>query len=358
MISISVISRISPLSRVIAILMIVVFHFFDSFTKLDHSMFPTIIYKMTHFGSQGIHFFFFISAFFLFLKYKDIDAYNKNFFNWLKVRIIKLYSTYLASVIVVSFLMFFFLDINVSMKEVIINIIPMARNFDDLYIHSLNGNFWFLHTLIEFYLVFPIFMKVYFLMTRLKFLIMTYIVVIIYISWYSFYLSIDSASLNPYSAFFINYLYDFSLGIAFASLLERKKSITINKYHLLIIFVLFEIIGFIMSQMGAFGRNTNDMFFSIGSIIFILSVAYILFNFLKKINSQSSVVSKLIQFFEERVYDIYLTHHPIIKVLFYNVSSFSYIMLFMLFIVIFPLSQINNILSNYIQKGFNLWKIR
>ena len=58
---------LSSYGRVIAILMIVIFHLFDSIQKADPLAFHHLIFKATHFGSQGIHFFFFISAFFLYL---------------------------------------------------------------------------------------------------------------------------------------------------------------------------------------------------------------------------------------------------------------------------------------------------
>jgi len=343
--------NLSLYGRAIAILMIVIFHLFDSIQKVDPSMFHNIIFKMTHFGSQGIHFFFFSSAFFLYLKYDTISRYNSLFLSWLGKRLLKLYPTYIASLILIVIIFYIFNYQTILPKEILINLLPMIRNFDDYYIHSINGNFWFLHTLIEFYLIFPFLVKLSHKLTNLHFLLLTYVIVIIYITSYTFYFSVDSSSLNPFTAFFINYLYDFALGIALAKYFKENKKIDLKISYLIAIFFIFEIIGVYLSQIGAYGRNINDIFFSIASIIFILGFSHILTSLLNLIKTKNNYISLIVNFLTTKVYDIYLIHHPVIKIVLTQVNIYSPITVFIAFIVIFPIALLNFYITKLITKA-------
>jgi peptidoglycan/LPS O-acetylase OafA/YrhL len=344
MFTIEKIKSISPIGRVVAILLIVIFHLFDSIEKVDSNIFHTLIFKMTHIGSQGIHFFFFISAFFLYLKYNTLSKYNLFFLRWLVERLKKLYPTYITSIFLISIIYYLFLEQTFSIKDIIINILPLIRNFSNEYIHSINGNFWFLHTLIEFYLIFPLLIKISNNITNIQFILFTYFIVILYILYYTFYLSIDSASLNPYSSFFINYLYDFSLGIILAKYLKIHKQITFKLSYVIIFIIFFELIGVILSQYNAFGRNINDLFFSISIILIILLLA-------DSINhTMYKFILYPINFFKTKVYDIYLVHHPIIKIITSQEINSGILLVSLGFIIIIPISFINFYISNIIKK--------
>ena len=236
-----------------------------------------------------------------------------------------------------------------------INLTPILRNLDEQYIHSINGNFWFLHTLIEFYLIFPILVLLINKMTNLKFLLFTYIIVLLYIISYTYYFSVDSTNLNPYTAFFINYLYDFSLGMVLAKYLKAHKIIKFNIIYIVIIFLLFEGIRVYLSQISAFGRNINDIFFSIASILFIFSFSYILTFLLKKVKNSNNYLTKTINFLSNKVYDIYLVHHPVIKITLTQINTYSTINVIIVFLIIFPIAIFNYYISKLIVKAFS-WK--
>ena len=344
MFTIEKIKNISTIGRVLAIFMIVIFHLFDSIEKVNSEIFYSLIFKMTHIGSQGIHFFFFISAFFLYLKYNTLSKYNLLFFKWLIKRLKKLYPTYIASILIISVMYYLFLEQTFSIKEIIINIFPLIRNFSSEYIHSINGNFWFLHTLIEFYLIFPLLIKFSTKMSNIQFILFTYLIVILYILYYTFYLSIDSATLNPYSSFFLNYLYDFSLGIILAKYLKIHKIITFKVSYIITFIIFFELIGVILSQYNAFGRNINDLFFSISIILIILLLA----NFISNITHK--LILYPINFFKTKVYDIYLVHHPMIKIIISQEINSGILLVILGFLAVIPISIINFYISNIIRK--------
>lgn len=347
------IAHLSIYGRVIAILMIVLFHLFDSVHKADPTAFHHLIFKATHFGSQGIHFFFFISAFFLYLKYDHISNYNVQFFSWLKKRFYKLYPTYLASIFIITGLYYIFNYQVVSLHEIIVNIIPIIRNFDGYYIHSINGNFWFLHTLIEFYLVFPLLVFLMKKMQTVIFLLFTYFLVITYIIAYTYYFSVDSNALNPYSALFINYLYDFSLGMVLAKYFKTDQVLKVNIVSLASIFFVFEGIGFYLSQTGPFGRNINDLFFSVASILFIIGFSSLLDHALRLAKSSENRLAATINFLSTKIYDIYLVHHPVIKIVLTQLNNYSTLNTVVVFAIIFPVAIINYYFARLITKVFS-----
>lgn len=304
------ISNQLELIKWLAILGIFIFHFSDTIVSYNIYQLNSFVEKIFHIGSQGIHIFFILSAFFIYLKYCN----GKQEFN-LFVRIKKLYPQYLISVIFVLFLYFLFSK-TFKIDEIIINILPIIRNLSQEYIRTINGNWWFLHTLIEFYIVF------YFIRSRLLniktpiLIIGTIFVYTFYVSIYTFLLDIDSRNLTPYSSFFINYIYDFTIGIIAARFyIEQQESnnnhkylskLINNPYLLILLGISFEFLGLMITKIFyIFGYNINDIFFAIG-------ISAIYFGLIKIIDK---IKGKIITFLINNtamIYIIYLIHHPII----------------------------------------------
>jgi len=140
-----------------------------------------------------------------------------------------------------------------------------------------------------------------------------------------------------------------------AKYLKTHKSITFNIIYIVSIFLLFEGIGVYLSQIGAFGRNINDIFFSIASIMFIFGFSYILTSILNEIKKSNSYLTKTINFLSTKVYDIYLVHHPVIKITLTQLSTYSTINTVIVFVIIFPIALFNYYISKLIIKAFS-WK--
>lgn len=304
------ISNELELVKWLAILGIFTFHFSDTIVSYNIYQLHNLVEKIFHVGSQGIHIFFILSAFFIYLKYGD----TKQDFNVL-ARIKKLYPQYLISIVFVLFLYFLFSK-TFTIDEIIVNILPIIRNLSQEYIRTINGNWWFLHTLIEFYIVF------YFIRSKLLniksslLIISTILIYIFYVSVYTFLLDIDSRNLTPYSSFFINYIYDFTIGIVAARFyIEHQQNNTNHKYLsklinnpylLILIGIFFEFMGLVITKVfNIFGYNINDIFFAIG-----ISAIYL--GLVKFISNLKQNITILLINNTAIIYIIYLIHHPII----------------------------------------------
>ena len=100
----------------------------------------------------------------------------------------------------------------------------------------------------------------------------------------------------------------------------------------------------ILSQYNAFGRNINDLFFSISIIIIILLLA----NFIG--NTRHKLILYPINFFKTKVYDIYLVHHPMIKIIISQEINSGVLLVIWGFLAVIPISIINFYISNIIKK--------
>lgn len=352
-------SNLHSYARLLAVLMIVIFHLTDSIYKIYPLFFDSIFLSATHVGSQGIHFFFFSSAFFIYLKYEHLIMYNNIFLKWLLSRLKKIYPNYLASIILIVLLYLSFTDYIFSWESIIISILPIIKNLSQHYIHSINGNFWFLHTLIEFYIVFPFVTAMFQLMKKIYFILLIYAITICYILLYTLFLNIDSSSLNPFTSFFVNYLYDFAFGMLLADYLKKNDITFSAKTHIFFVVTIisFEYIGYLLSQVGPLGRNINDLFFSPAIIIFLLYCSYILNTIKIKQNKIYKIFFSILDSLETKVYDIYLTHHPVISILLTSIYLNKYMILLILLIVIL-VSFLNSYISNIFKKAITNEKFK
>lgn len=305
----------------IAILGIFFFHFFDSIERYSQFQLNHIFQKLVHVGSQGIHLFFIFSAFFLYAKYHDKPDGFKVVY-----RLKKLYPQYLVAVFFIT-LLWLGTGKSVSLDAFVINISPVIRNLSFEYIRSINGNWWFLHTLIEFYLIFKglIYLKkrwgLHWLMTT------SLSLYILYLLFYTFYLDINSQTLNPYSAIVLNYIYDFIFGfylyVYASTLLDTKR----NPFIYIGIGILFEGAGLVLTKyFGVLGINANDIFFAFGWFYFLYGLVLLLFK-------HQNVISQKLLSSTGIIYIVYLVHHPIIlsAIKYYPINSFIDLLILLLF---------------------------
>jgi hypothetical protein len=289
----------------LAIIGIFLFHFMDTIQRIAVVDIPGFISSLFHVGSQGIHLFFIFSAFLLYLKYgREPTKFS------VITRIKKLYPQYVLGFIIVV-IVFGINGVFFRWDELLLNIAPVVRNFSYDYVRSINGNWWFVHTLIEFYLA----VKIIFFIVRkvgpFNFLWMSYVISVSYISIYTFGYEVDTRQLNPFSTFFLNYLYDFGIGIFLAHVYLKRSTYSFNVYVLLLVGLTFEGIGYVITvNFGQFGLNINDIFFSIG----LLSTLYALILLIERACKEVYNQLDFLIINSGLIYLIYLIHHPIIKV--------------------------------------------
>lgn len=179
-------------------------------------------------------------------------------------------------------------------------------------------------------------------MSNRKLIISTLFLYLIYVLFISLVLKIDSQVLNPYSSFFLNYIYDFTFGILLARYYIDNKFDNVHLWSIFLLGIFFEFIGYMITvEFISIGYHLNDIFFALG----IFFIFFVISGLLIKVKN----ITKILDFFINRVYliyFIYLIHHPIIILLLKNIKMINNFQLFLVYIfscfIIFSLAVLLN----------------
>lgn len=185
----------------ISIFTIVIMHLLQSYIK----DIPPIIAKAASVGGTGVHVFFLCSAIGLYLSYARKSIGFKEF---ICRRFSKLYIPYII-VIIISSLIFFVFDVEDRVFAVFSHIF-LFKMFLPEYITSFGGQFWFISTIIQFYLVFIPLMYIENKIGSKKLLGIGFVVSLI---WWIFVAAIGKQDERVWNGFFLQYLWEFCLGI-------------------------------------------------------------------------------------------------------------------------------------------------
>jgi len=341
-----VLSKIVNISKALAILGIVFYHFFVDLG--NHDMITTSTLKaielVSKVGSQGVLFFFFASGFGLMYSSLKNDLKIEKTSIFLKKRLWKLYPPYLLAIIIVWIT---YITLSIELNRVyffsIISDILLLRNFSIDTIHGLNGNWWFIATLVQLYILYMLFSKFLIRFKWFNIIILGFIIEIAYkfvlISINGVYVYIDASTINPYTTFFLNYIASFFLGVGISKYIYNNQiTITVNKIiGIFFLIIVFEYIGYSLS-FSTSGKIINDIFFLLSYIPFLLISSYLILNKLKKIIIVFTFISSI-------SYEIYLLHHPMIKVSIYllHTDNILYILIFFVFLIIVLAYLLNRI---------------
>ncbi|NLE04423.1 MAG: acyltransferase [Crenarchaeota archaeon] len=189
-----------------SILAIVIMHYF---TKLD---LPSILRMALDFGGSGIHLFFMISGFTLF-----VSSYE-NFFQFYKKRFLSIIVPYYIAV-----LLYFFSSLILPGQKTI-SFYELAghfflfKMFDSRIYFSVAFEFWFISTIIQFYILFPLLKRLY-LRFGIYFVIFSFVLSLIYMLSLSYYPQMHNPVLQQ---LFIRYLWEFVAGFYLMDIFKRK----------------------------------------------------------------------------------------------------------------------------------------
>lgn len=310
-------STILNIAKALAIIGIIFFHFFVDLGKLPNysDEITSLLTLPSKVGSQGVLFFFFASGYGLMFSMIRRNTKSDLSFSFLKKRVSKLYPAYLLSIV---FVLSIYLIFNIHNDRIsligILSDLLLVRNFFEATIHGLNGNWWFVATIAQLYLIFMIF-SLWFSKVSWYKIIATgfmidfiYKIVLISLNAYGI-VSIDAGDLNPYTAFFLNYISCFFLGIGIAKYIASNPIKIPYKYFLVYLFIIIplgEYLGYILSASLS-GKILNDLFFTVTYIPFLLMTGLLI----TKLSSQKLIT--LFLFISLISYEMYLIHHPLIK---------------------------------------------
>lgn len=268
--------------------------------------------KLIMFGGAGVHVFFLCSGFGLFYSHLNKPL---NYANFLKKRFFKIYKPYIISVALWSIWEFFRTQ-QIPLTEISSHVF-LWKMFSIKYDTSLCYAYWFISTILQFYLCWPLIVK---LMKCKKGL---FIAIFISLCWSTTVGLLNYEEQRPWSSFFLQYLWEFCLGMYLANQYynynTQKTDISTTlfniknwKYHYIFIGI---IIGMsttgIMGFRGGFLKLYNDM----PSLIAFSFCAILIYK------ASPNILGRIFCFFDQFSYELYLTHALIYAVYFYLIGN-------------------------------------
>ena len=253
-----------------------------------------------------MHIFFILSAFGLTL---SLSRARKIYWrDWYFKRFVKLLIPYYISVGIILLSLFIAHKGGLNLG-VISATIFLYRGFVGRYVMAINPTWWFVITILEFYLIFPILL---WLFRRFRFSFV-FCALVINVLFQYFYASVLKTENLVFARFFLCFIFEFSLGIYLADIFVKNKdhfwnSLTSRKA--VILGLSCEAIGIYLAFNGSLGKAYNDIFNGIGFSLLVLNIDY----FLARFKYYSVVMSAVGKY----SLAIFLLHAPYIGIFFGN----------------------------------------
>jgi len=316
-----------------AILSIVVFHFSQPYVS-------GIWEKAIMIGGSGAHLFFVLSGFGLGLSTK-VNAskfYKKRF-----IKILIPYYIVIVAIYIINMIFPFYKD---ATLYALFGHLFFYKMFDESIMVSFGYHFWFLSTIIQFYIVFPFLVSLRDRMNSLGFIVITLLISVSYWLTITYF---NLADERIYNSFFLQFLWEFSAGMVLAKLYkEKNKRIWLQSNLVLISVAIGGILLMALMALkgGRIGQTFNDIPASIG----YASLAAFIFSV------SSSIIKPLKQFLiyiGHISYELYLVHMIIYLLLNSMIIEILHIKsnIFISLLVILPLTIW---FSSYVHKWFKL----
>lgn len=217
---------------------------------------PSILMKMASIGGTGVHVFFLCSGIGLYMSYLRKKT---NYIEFIKKRFTKIYVPYIIIVLVSFFAPWMYRSDRIY---ALLSHVFLYKMFIPKYEESFGVHFWFISTIIQFYLVFiP--------MCRIKEKVKNNIVFIVIfsvisISWWIFCFLYGVTDLRVWNSFFLQYIWEFAIGMVIADEVYHGRVFRING----VILFAFMVVGIGLQAVMAAKSETlkifNDPFGLIG----------------------------------------------------------------------------------------------
>lgn len=194
-----------------SIFTIVVMHYFSVFFSDSF-----IISKSLSLGGTGVHAFIFISGFGLAWSLLHKEKFSISAFYY--KRFLKVYSPYIITVSLI-FLLNIFIPVYDDGWYAYLGHVFLFKMFFESIIGSYGYHFWFLSTIIQCYMLFPLLfrmeakMKVYFVV----------LCVVLSLSWSVYIVVIDKQEVRVWNSFCLQYIWEFVFGIFIARCMKNIR---------------------------------------------------------------------------------------------------------------------------------------
>jgi peptidoglycan/LPS O-acetylase OafA/YrhL len=242
-----------------AIFTIVLFHI------LQQAGLSALLQKMIFFGGTGVHLFFLLSGYGMGLSGSQTDALT-----FYKRRASKIWLPYVL-ILTVSLVASLALDIFPDRWQAWLAGIGLYQMFIEPYIASFGGHFWFISAIMQFYLVYPLIRR---LVDRFAHQLGLVVLAALSISmiWWLIVFSVGKGSLRIWNSFFLQFLWEFVLGLVLATALRKGQNLKVGPIEFnprfwetsllkaVLVGSIFSGIMLIMAlKLGAFGKICNDV---------------------------------------------------------------------------------------------------
>ena len=258
---------------------------------------PRIINKLATVGGTGVHVFIFCSGVGLYLSYAQ---YPKTYFEFIKSRFKKLYIPYIMIVVISFFVPWMYEDSDRIVA--LLSHVFLFKMFVPEYEGSFGGQLWFMSTIIQFYLIFIPLCHLKKKLKRTKvFLLLGGIISVL---WWVLMAVTGKSEIRIWGSFFLQYLWEFCLGMAVAEYMMSHDEIWLPVPAL----VVTAYAGIGLSALAMFGgsvfRTFNDIPALFGYGALALFIYYLRF------------LNKGILFISKFSYEWYLDHYLVFSTVF------------------------------------------
>ena len=277
--------RFIQFARGFSILTIVLFHYFRL------APLPYLLTKAVQLGGTGIHVFLFLSGYGLAL------SRTKNWTSFFKRRFINVLIPYYVGVTLIFSLNLWLHIYPDGVRELISHLL-LYKMFIEPYTRSFGGHFWFISTIIQFYLLFPLLSR---LVERLKPLRAVMLAVGLSLSYSLLLMYTGKAGVRVWNSFFLQYLWEFVLGMVIArngwmpGLLNRPWYV----YAILAVSGV-GLTAALAMKSGQTGQIFNDYFAFVGYV----SACVVLY----RIGKVLTGLNRFIDWVESFSYSLYIMH--------------------------------------------------
>ncbi|GAB3958469.1 acyltransferase [Spirosoma harenae] len=231
---------------------------------------PPLGKKLIQFGGTGIHVFLFVSGFGLYLSHL---AKPLSFGSFIKKRFLKIYIPVSLSVTVIA-LISLALPLYRSSWYAYLGHLFLYKMFDERIVGSYGYHFWFISLILSLYLAFlPILNAKDRLPTRL-FIGLSFV---ISLAWSALIISIGKESVRVWNSFFLQYLWEFCLGIYLADRYKKKQFEFWNQPSVTLLLtsgVALLLYAVLPPTFGSVGKVLND----IPALVGYMSLAIFVYN--------------------------------------------------------------------------------
>ena len=278
-------------ARGFAILSIVIFHYSDQYAIGIWS-------KAVMLGGTGVHLFFIVSGFGL-----GLSSMKMQINEFFKKRFTKILLPYYITIALICFVNVIWPLYKETSLYAIGGHLLLYKMFDEKIVGSFGYHFWFISTIIQFYIAFPLIVRLKNSLSSNQFVCSS---ILISITYWVLITVFNVAHLRVVNSFFLQYLWEFNLGIVLAERYLKGGELLWSKSRFVLILITISGIGLMAIMVlkgGRLGQTFNDMPASIG----YLALTSLLYSIIKKIEVLKNFFTQI----GKISYPLYLTHNAV-----------------------------------------------